>query len=175
MTEVLVERRPDAPLTIAEASAIIQGGDDCRGIHGLTWHRSLLSNDGQQMICHLTSPDLESVRIALRSAPVQMDVDIWACTVTDAPGLTLHELAQANVLASFRADSFTPEQLTALDDSGAVCVRNHRVRVLRTFIASDRRRAICLCLAADAESVRLALRELLLPVERVSAFRQFHL
>lgn len=174
MTEVLIERRPDAPLTAADASAIIQGGNDCRAIHRLTWHRSLLSGDGQQMICHLTSPDLESVRIALKSARMPMEVEIWACSITDAPGLTLDELAQANVLASFRAEvPFTSEQLASLDGLNNVCLKNHRVRLLRTFTASDRRRAICLCLAADAESVRIALREATLPVDRVWAFRQF--
>lgn len=174
MTEVLIERHPDAPLTAADATAIIEGGNDCRAIHRLTWHRSLLSNDGQQMLCHLTSPDLESVRIALKSAPVPMEVDIWSCTVTDAPGLTLDELAQANVLASFRSElPFTREQLASVDGSSGVCLKNHRVRLLRTFTASDRRRVIGLCSAADAESVRIALRDATLPVERVWAFRQF--
>jgi len=174
MTEVLIERHPDAPLTAADATAIIEGGIDCRALHRIDWHRSLLSVDGRQMICHITSPDLESVRIALRSSPRLMQADIWSCIVQDAPGLTLEELAQANVLASFRFEHpATPEEFDSIIGLGGICLKNHRVRVLRSFIASDCRRVICLCAAADAESVRIALRDSKPAVERVWAFRQF--
>lgn len=175
MTEVIVERHPFEPLTAADAAAIIAGGDDCRAIHRLTWHRSLLSADGQQMICHLTSPDLESVRLALKMGPQPMSFDVWSCTVRDAPGLSNAELAQANVLAGFKFERpVTAEALTVIEGNAGVCLKNHRVRSLRSFISSDGRRVICLCRAADAESVRIALRESELPVERVYALQQFH-
>jgi hypothetical protein len=175
MTEVIIERHPDRPLTPADANAIIERGNDCRAIHRLTWHRSLLSADGQQMICHLTSPDVESVRIALKSSPLLMKVDVWGCTVRDAPDLELAELAQANVLASFRFEQpVTPEQLTAIEGCGGTCLQNHRVRMLRTFVASNGRRVLCLCLAADAESVRIALRDSQPPVERIYALQHFY-
>lgn len=174
MTEVIVERHPDRPFTAADANAIIEGGNDCRAIHRLTWHRSLLAADGTQMICHLSSPDLESVRIALNSGPQPARTEIWACTVRDAPDLTLEALAQANILASWRFESpVTPEELGSIEAYGGVCLQHHRVRVLRTFIASNRRRVMSLCSAADAESVRLALRDAEPPVERVYAFQQF--
>ena len=175
MTEVIVERHPDQPMNAADATAIIEGGQDCRSIHRLTWHRSLLSADGQRMICHLTSPDLESVRIALKSAPQLMKTDIWACAVHDAPGLTPVELAQANVLVSFRFEQpMTPEELESIEGYGRACWQSHRVRLLRAFVASDRRRVLCLCLAADAESVRLALRDATPPFERICALQQFY-
>lgn len=174
MTEVLVERHPDAPLTTTDAAAIIEGGNACREIHRLEWHRSLLSVDGQQMICHLTGPDLESVRIALKSSPRLMRADVWSCTVRDPPGITREDLTHANVLVSFRFElPASPEELEAVLGSGNICLTSHRVRMLRAFIASDRRRVICLCAAADAESVRIALRESRPPVDRVWAFRQF--
>lgn len=175
MTEVIIERHPGQPLTPADAAAIIEGGDDCRAIHRLIWHRSLLSTDGRQMVCHLTSPDLESARIALRNAAQRMPMDIWSCTVRDMPELTPAELERGNVAARFRFEApLTDEQLQSIEACGGVCRTNHRVRILRTFVASDRRRVICLCLAADAESVRIALRDVQPPVERVWALRQFH-
>jgi hypothetical protein len=175
MTEVIVERHPEQPLTSADATAIIEGGQECRAIHRLTWHRSLLSADGQRMVCHLTSPDLESVRIALKSGPQLMKTEVWACTVRDAPGLTQVELGQANVLVSFCFEQpMTPGELEVIEGYGGVCLQSHRVRVLRAFIASDRRRVLCLCLAADAESVRLALRDAAPPCERICALQQFY-
>jgi len=174
MTEVIIERHPDAPLSTADAVAIIKGGNECRAIHRLTWHRSLLSSDGQQMICHVTSPDLESVRIALKSGGQPMRADVWSLSIRDAPNLTLEELARANVLASWNLGApATAEQLDTIEQCGGVCSKSHRVRFLRSYVASDRRRVLSLCAAADAESVRLALRDAEPPVQRVWAFRQF--
>jgi hypothetical protein len=175
MTEVIIERHPDRPLTAADANAIIDGGNECRDIHRLTWHRSLLSADGQRMTCHVTSPDLESVRIALKSAPEPMKAEVWACTVRDAPGFTQAELERANVMVSFRFEQpMTPAELESIEGYGGMCLQSHRVRLLRAYVASDRRRVLCLCLAADAESVRLALRETSPPFERICAFQQFY-
>jgi hypothetical protein len=44
---------------------------------------------------------------------------------------------------------------------------------VRTYLAADRKRAIVLYQAPDAESVRLALQAASIPVERVWAFRLF--
>ena len=174
MTEVIIERHPDQPLTPADAVAIIEGGNDCRAIHRLTWHGSLLSADGQQMVCHLTSPDVESVRIALKGALRPMKVDVWPCTVRDAPDLDPAELERANVLACFRFErQVAPDELTAIESGAGICLQNQRVRVLRTFVASNGRRALCLCLAADAESVRIALRVAQPKVELISAVQHF--
>jgi len=175
MTEVIIERHPDQPLTAADALAIVEGGIDCRAIHRLTWHRSLLAADGWQMICHVSSPDLESVRIALKSGPKPARTEVWSCTVRDTSELTPADLAQANVLARWKFDEpVTAEELESIEGYGGACLRDHRVRTLRTFISSDRRRVLCLCQAADAESVRIALRELKPSAERVCAFQQFH-
>ena len=173
MTEVLVDRRIDQPHTDAEIQQLLDDSADCRDIYRLDRHRSLLSADRRQLICHLSSPDLESVRRALKTQG-PLTADVWSCTLRDAPGLTNEELAQANVWASWRFEiPVAIEELESIDPSGSVCLRTHRVRLLRAFISTDRRRVSCLCQAADAESVRLALRESKWPVDRVWAFRQF--
>ncbi len=174
MTEVLVERYAEQPLTDWELATMSENGSGCLDLHRVKWNRTLLSADARELVCHFTAADLESVRMVLK-AQSSLRAEVRACTLRDAPGLTNDELAQANVFASWRFNGpVALEELESIDASAAVCLRNHRVRFLRTFIASDRQRAICLCLAADAESVRLALRDAARPVERVWAFRQFH-
>jgi len=174
MTEVLVERHASEPLTEWELAAMSEAGSGCLDLHRVEWHRTLLSADGRELICHFTGADLESIRMVLK-AQGSLRAEIWPCTWRNAPGLTHEELAQANVFASWRFDEPVElEELESIDASATVCLQNHRVRFLRTFISADRRRVICLCLAADAESVRLALRDAKRPVERIFPFRQFH-
>jgi hypothetical protein len=174
MTEILVERRAEQPLTDWDLAEMSEAGGGCLDLHRVQWHRTLLSADAQELVCHFSAADLESVRAVVK-AQGPLRGQVWACTLRDAPGLTADDLAAANVLVSWNFEQpVALEELESIDASAAVCLRNHRVRFLRTFIASDRLRVSCLCLAADAESVRLALRQANRPVERVWAFRQFH-
>ena len=172
MTEVLVERHYEEPLTDADMAAMIEEGSGCLGLHRVHWNRSLLSSDGRDLICHFSSADAESVRIALKALGAQR-ASVWACTVHDAPGFTDDALALAKVLVSSRFEApVVFDELTAEGD-GVVCLRNHRVHVVRTLLSTDRRRMLSLCHAPDAESVRIALREAKAPVERVWACREF--
>jgi hypothetical protein len=57
--------------------------------------------------------------------------------------------------------------LIALEQSCAPCFGTYRVQLVGLFIARDRRRAVLLFRAPDAESVRLACRHVTLPFERV--------
>jgi hypothetical protein len=57
--------------------------------------------------------------------------------------------------------------LIALEQSCVPCFTTHRVQLVSVFLARDRRRAVLLFRAPDAESVRLACRHLALPFERV--------
>jgi hypothetical protein len=173
MTEVLVERHAERPLNDADLAQMREDAEKCSSIHRVKRHSTLLSADGRELICHFSSPDLESVRLAIKSQR-PLPAEVWACSVRDAAGLTAGELVQANVLASWRLTApVALEELAAIDASAAVCLHNHRVRLLRTFVSNDRRRVLGLFQAADAESVRLALREAEPPVECVWAFRQF--
>jgi hypothetical protein len=174
MTNVLVERHMDEPLSELELFRMSEAGQSCLELHRVRWDRSLLSADARELICHFDAADLESVRMVLR-AQSTLRAEVWPCTLRDAPGLDQEQLARANVFASWRFNEpIALEELDSIDASAAVCLRNHRVRLLRTFIANDRRRVICLCLAADAESVRLALRDAKRPVERIWPLRQFY-
>jgi hypothetical protein len=60
----------------------------------------------------------------------------------------------------------------AIEDANAHCLEAHRVRFMRTFFSSDRRRMACLYLAPDAESVRIAQRQATMPVDSVVAVQR---
>ena len=173
MTEVLVERHLEEPLTDQALATMSELGRGCLDLHRVEWYRTLLSADRRELVCHFAAADLESVRMVVKAqGPVRGKV--WSCSSRDTPGLSHDELARANVFASWSfAEPVALDELESIDASAAVCLHNHRVRFFRTFIASDRRRVICLGLAADAESVRIALRDATRPVERVWAFQQF--
>ncbi len=173
MTEVLVERHWDPPLTDADMGRMFESAAGCLDIHRVGWNGSLLSADGRDLFCHFSAPDAESVRIAMYQAGSPRG-SVWAGTVHDAPGLTDDELARANVLVSRRFEEpVALRDIQALEDAGAGCLDTHRVRFVRTFFSTDRRRMICLYHAPDAESVRIAQRAANMPVERIWAFRQF--
>jgi hypothetical protein len=172
MTEVLVERHWDKPLTDKDMATMIEDGSGCMALHRVHWKGSLLSVDGRELLCHFSSPDAESVRIGLQALRSPRGA-VWAVTVQDAPGVTVDDLARANVLVSSRFEAPVAfHELTSQGD-GALCLRSHRVRFVRTLLSTDRRRMISLAVAPDAESVRIALREAKAPVERVWAFRQY--
>jgi len=173
MNDILVERHWDRPLTDADIQAMLESTGGCLAAHRCGWHGSLLSADGHELFCHFTGPDAESVRIALHEAGSPRG-SVWTGTVHDAPGATESALVQANVLVSRRfGEPAVLAEIQAIEDAGGGCLEAHRVRFVRTFFSSDRRRMVCLYHAPDAESVRMAQREAGMPVERVWAFRQF--
>ncbi len=172
MMEVLVERHWEAPLTDVDVQRMFESSAGCLDIHRVRWNESLLSADGQELFCHFSAADAESVRIAMREAGSPRGA-VWAGTVHDAPGLADDDLVRANVLVSRRFEAPVAFQaIQALEDAGAGCLETHRVRFARTFFSIDRRRMICLYSAPDAESVRIAQREAKMPIDRVWAFRQ---
>lgn len=174
MTDIVVEREWDAPLDDADMDAMIRASDECLGIHRVTWLESLLSADRRSLVCRFRGPDAESVRIALRQAGSATG-RVWPGTVHMPPGRDGRPENGANVLVSRAFDQPTEfDAIQALEDAGRHCLETHRVRFVRTFFSTDRRRMICLYAAPDAESVRIAQREAGMPVDRVWAFRRFH-
>lgn len=139
---------------------------DCLDAHGVEWRQSFLATDGRRMLCWFSAPDAESARLAFRQAGGAAG-PLWPGTVHDGPAP-----AVANVLVERRFPApVALAAIQAIEDAAAGCLETHRVRSVRTFLARDRRRMICLYQAPDAESVRLAQRQAGMPVERVWAFR----
>lgn len=59
-----------------------------------------------------------------------------------------------------------PDGVEALMEKGAPCFKMHRVRHLRAYLSAEGQRMVCLFEGPDAESVRIANREIQAPVAR---------
>ena len=173
MTDILVERQWDRALSDADMRTMLGNAADCLGIHRVNWHGSRLSADGHELFCHFSAADAESVRIALNQAGSPRGL-VWAGTVHDAPGFSDDLLGRANVLVSRRLEAPAEfAEVQAVERAGSSCLLTHRVHRVRTYLSIDGRRVVSLYQAPDAESVRLALHDASMPVERAWAFRLF--
>lgn len=74
---VLVERRFDEPVTLAQVQAIEDAGIHCLETRDVHFVRTYFSADGRRMICFYRGPDAESVREAQRRAGVPF-TQAWA-------------------------------------------------------------------------------------------------
>jgi hypothetical protein len=172
VNDILLERQWPEAISVDAILAMSAAGEGCMRLHRITWHGSLLSSDGKELLCHFRAPDAESLRIAMRQAG-EPPGRAWACSVQDAPGLQDADLAATNVVVAHRFD--TPADVGARqveDDVDMGCFQLHRVRLLRSYLSNDRLRMVCLYQATDAESVRIAQRRAGLPPDRVWAVRR---
>jgi Nickel responsive protein SCO4226-like len=167
MTDLFLERSFEPPLVAADVLSMAGESRWCFEIHRVDWHGSLLAADGRTMVCHFSSADAESVRMALRQARIDSR-RLWAGTVHEVPGR-----GAANVLVerSF-AGPVALEDIQAIEDAKQWCLDLRNVQFVRTFFSRDRKRMLCLYAAPDAEAVREAQREAGMPVERVWAFER---
>lgn len=138
----------------------------CLEQHRVRFLRSYLSTDGRSMVCFYEAPDAESVRVTQSVAGLPLE-SAWSTTVkrfcdeNAAPhGRTTvvveRELEQAVDLAFV-------EQVFSL---GRSCLEMHDARPIATHVALDGRRVVCIFDARDAESVRIANRQIGVPVAR---------
>ena len=164
-SNMFLTRTFEQPLSVADVCERARSSEWCYLMHKVDWRGSLLATDGRTLICWFIAADSESVRIALRKSGADIQF-LWAGTVHEAP-----EPPLPNVLVnrSFQ-QPVTFEEISAAASAGAGCFRMHRVRYSRTFFSLDRRRMLCLYEAPDAESVRIAQREVALPHDSVWAF-----
>jgi hypothetical protein len=169
MIDIVVERVWPQVL----GDAMMDASEGCLGIHRVTFCGSLLSSNGQDVLCHFRSPDAESVRIAIRhmGSPAAR---VWACRTQDEPDIEEADLARINVAVAHQFE--TPAQFgerRMLEQVDMGCFQLHRVRLVRSHLSMDGLRMICLYQAPDAESVRLAQRRAGLPPDRVWAVRRY--
>ena len=170
MTDMLLERDFDPPLTRAEVVGMGQESGECFSLHKVEWHQSFLAAGGRRLLCWFSGPDAESVRIALRQAGVGPH-RLWRATIHDAADPAAPEWRLANVLVERHWDQpVVLEDIQAIEDAGAHCLETWNVRFARTFFSSDRTRMACLYQAPDAEAVRMAQRQAGMPLDRVWAY-----
>lgn len=170
MTDMVLERNFDAPLTHAEVLAMGEESGECFGNHRVTWQQSFLAAGGRRLLCWFSGPDAESVRLALRQAGVGPH-EIWRGTVHDAADAGAPDWRQANVVVERLWESAVAlDDIQAIEDAGAHCLETWNVKFARTLFSADRTRMACLYQAPDAEAVRMAQRQAGMPMERVWAY-----
>lgn len=171
MTDAILERNFDPPMTTAGFLEDVARSATCFEIHRVDWQNSMLANDGSKTICWFRGLDMESMRIAMRKEQMDMRL-LWSGSIHDAPGADESDFASANVVVERSFDeSVRLEDIQAIEDAGAGCLEMRNVKFVRTFFSNDRKRMICLYKAPDAESVRQAQREAKVPFNAVWAFR----
>lgn len=171
MTDLFLERNFDPPMRIKDVAEAAFESRDCASMHGVEWLASFLCADGVKMVCWLQGPDLESARLALRQARADVS-KLWHGSVYDRPGADEAQIRTANVLVERRFDEpVTLEQIQEIEDAAVWCLDTRKVRFMRSFFSTDRRRMLCLYEAPDAESVRLAQRQAGVPFEQAWAFQ----
>ena len=168
MANILLERNFSAPLAATQIKASMDAPDGCLQIHRVMHKASFLALDGGRMICWFNAPDAEATRVALRQMHIDIS-DVWAASCHEAPSKGVQ--GEANVVVERRfTEPVDLPSLQAKEDAFAWCFESHNVQFVRTFIANDRKRMVCMYRAPDAEAVRNTQRQAQMPMERVWAF-----
>jgi len=165
MTQLVLERSFDPPLTRDDVVTIARDSAWCFQTYRVSWLGSMLATGGHTMVCRFDAADAESIRQALRQARADMS-RAWIGTT--------HEVADpavANVVVERDFDA--PADLAALqaqEDARQWCLDAHGVTFVRTYLAADCRRMLCLYAAPDAEAVRAAQQKAEMPFTSVWSY-----
>jgi hypothetical protein len=165
MTQLVLERSFDPPLTRDAVVAIARNSGWCFQLYRVTWLGSMLATGGRTLVCRFEAADAESVRQALRQARADMTRS-WIGTTHEVDDPSI-----ANVVVE--RDFEAPADLAALqaqEDARQWCLDAHGVRFVRTYLAADRRRMLCLYAAPDAEAVRTAQQKAEMPFTNIWSY-----
>lgn len=170
MVPVVSERRVDPPIQITDLPAIEAEAAWCMEQYRVSHVKSLLSLDGRRLVCLFNAPDVEAVRSVLRQLGASIE-RAWTASIHSPPGhsatapLAAGTERRVVVERSF-AEPVEFAAIQAIENHGAWCLEHHRVRSLRSYFSTERRRMICVYAAPDSESVRLAQTQAGMPFER---------
>lgn len=164
---IVVERRFTPPISFEDLVAMEQKGAWCMEQYRVRHRHSLLAADGVTLVCAFDAPDAEAVRGVLRttgSPPAQA----WPATAHHPPDRP-RPAAGESVAVVERSFPEPAEfaAIQAMEDRGAWCLQQHRVRFLWTYFSTDHRRMLCIYAAPDAEAVRHAQAGAGMPLDRV--------
>jgi hypothetical protein len=166
MEHVVAERVFDAPVTPDDLRALAAQGRWCLEQNRVTAVRSYLSGEGRKTVCFFDAPDAEAVRRVNQQTEAPA-VRVWSASVL-GPAADASDGARAVIVVerSF-AEPVAFDDVAAREEAGAWCLDANRVRFLRSYFSSDRRRMLCLYQAPDAEAVRRAQKQIGMPVDTV--------
>lgn len=177
MDLVMLERHVDPPIGLDEVHSMEHQAGWCMEQYRVRHVTSLLAHDGRRLTCSFLAPDAEALRSVLRRLAVPFECT-WPASV-HAPAdfdatIPLDAAGQGVVVVERRfAKPVDFATLQELENDGAWCLAQHRVRYLRSYFARDRRRMVCVYAAPDAESVRSAQGQAGMPFEAVWAAHSY--
>jgi hypothetical protein len=168
MVPVVIERDFDRPHSADDLAALSRSLSWCMDLYRVRSRYRYLATDGTRAACVYMAPDFEAMRHLTRNSPYGWPKQLWPATVHEAPDAPLRpEYALAVVERSFAE----PTTFEAIRDAAArsCCFNLHRVRPVRTHVAKDGRRVLCVFEAPDVEAVRYANTQAGLPYDAVWA------
>jgi hypothetical protein len=168
MVEVIVERSFEDPVELAAIRAIEDRGAWCLEEQQVRFVRTWFSKDRRRMVCLYEAPGAESVLIAQRQAGMPFD-RVWSATRHPAPTGRPEPAAAGHesvIVERTFGEPTTVGAIGALLKKGRECLPRHQVAYLGAHLSADARRMLCVFLAPDAESVRIANRESGAPFDR---------
>ena len=89
---------------------------------------------------------------------------MWPATVHFGP---TPDLAPNIMVERTFEQAVTLESIQAIEDASAQCLKIRDVTFIKTYFSVDQKRMLCLYKAPDAEAVRSAQDEALMPFDRV--------
>lgn len=166
METIIVERWFETPAVMDEVQAAERAVAWCREQYRVTYRHTYLSLDRQTMICVYTAPDADSVRRTQEAAGVPI-LRAWSAELVIDNGSPVARPGLATVLVERPLPQPMPrEAVIQMFDRGGHCLDRHRARSLQSYQSLDRTRVLCVFEAPDAESVRIASRQMMAPFER---------
>lgn len=176
MSVVVAERTFPQAMTPEMLLHGIREGLGCNALYGITHLGSLLHRDGRRTVCVYRAPDAEVVRGVSRTSGTPYD-RIWSATVHGGdgdPAFAHHyDAANGNSATVLVSRSFTEpvvfDEIQAQEEAQGWCLEAYRVRFLKSYLAFDRKRMLCLYEAPEAEAVRHAQRNAGLPFDQVAS------
>ena len=139
MTNLILERDFEPPLTTADVYGLARAGARCYDLYRIGWRESFLSAGGRSLVCSLEAPDAESARIALRTAGADTR-RLWAASVREAsPAATPTVLVER-----FFEEPVAFEGAHALEEAKGWCLEQHPCSgYARTFRPTAGGRCVC--------------------------------
>jgi hypothetical protein len=163
-----MERDFDRPHSAEEVAAASRALRWCMDLRGIQVRFRYLAVDGMRAACVCMAPDLEAMRHLARNSPKGWPKQLWPATVHDAPAAPPRPgYALAMVERSFAQ----PATFETIRDAAmrSCCFQLHRVRPVRTHVARDGRRMLCVFEAPDVEAIRYANTQAGLPYDAIWA------
>jgi Protein of unknown function (DUF4242) len=171
MTEVVLIRRFNDPISSNYLDAASLDLGWCRKLYGVTPLVSFLALDGLRCACIFRAPDAEAVRNVVRAGKRSEPEGIWACTIhpgADHDGKADSVLGKGRLVVIERRFEapVTFDEVQATQNDNIPHFKLHGVRSIRSYLSADRRRMVCLYEAPHADAVGHANRLSGLPFDR---------